>query len=185
MRTVWSWLHYLISFDDALKCPHIHVDFFPLHWLTLFYIMQFHYSVVWCMYFLFIRCLSPSHRMKITIIKRFGLTCSLLNTKSLCQCPLLVQSLSRVRLLVTPGTIAYQASLSFIISQSLHKLMSVELVMPSNHLVLCHPLFLFLPSVFPNIRVFSKEPALLIRGESIGASGSASLRVDFLYNWLV
>ena len=147
--------------------------------------MQFHYSVVWCMYFLFIRCLSPSHRMKITIIKRFGLTCSLLNTKSLCQCPLLVQSLSRVRLLVTPGTIAYQASLSFIISQSLHKLMSVELVMPSNHLVLCHPLFLFLPSVFPNIRVFSKEPALLIRGESIGASGSASLRVDFLYNWLV
>ena len=175
-------LHYLISFDDALKCLHTHIDFFLLHWLTLFYIMQFLYSMVWCMYFLFICCLSPSHRMKITIIKRFGLTCLLLNSKSLCQCPLLVQLLSRVRLLATPGTIVCQASLSFTISQSLRKVMSIELVTPSNHLVLCCPLFLLLPSIFPNIRVFSNDPALLICGESIGASASASVRVDFLYN---
>ena len=62
-------------------------------------------------------------------------------------------SLSCVRLFVTPWTAACQASLSFTLSQSLLKLMSVELVMPSNHLILCHPLLL-LPSIFPSIRVF-------------------------------
>ena len=62
-----------------------------------------------------------------------------------------VQWLSRVRLFVTPWTAALQASLSIINSQSLHKLMSTESVMPSNHLILCCPL-LFLPSIFPNIR---------------------------------
>ena len=62
----------------------------------------------------------------------------------------------------TPWTAAYQASLSFTVSQSLLKLMSTELMMPSNHLILCHPLLL-LPSVFPRIRVFSKESALHIR----------------------
>ena len=56
----------------------------------------------------------------------------------------------------TPWTAAYQASLSFTISQSFLKLMSIKLVMPSNHLILCHPLFL-LPSIFPSIRVFSNE----------------------------
>ena len=68
-----------------------------------------------------------------------------------------VQSLSRVRLFVTPWTAACQASLSFIISQSLIKLMSIESVMPSNHLILCHWPFL-MPSIFPSIRVFSSEP---------------------------
>ena len=67
-----------------------------------------------------------------------------------------VQSPSRVRLFVTPWTAACQASLSIIISQSLLKLMSIELVTPSNHLILCCPL-LPLPSVFPSIRVFSSE----------------------------
>ena len=62
--------------------------------------------------------------------------------------------LSRIPLFVTPRTAARQASLSFTISQSLLKLMSIESVMPSNHLVLCCPLLL-LPSVFPSIRVFS------------------------------
>ena len=57
---------------------------------------------------------------------------------------------------------AHQASLPFTISWSLHKLMSIESVMPSNHLILCHPLFL-LPSIFPSIRVFSNELALCIR----------------------
>ena len=69
---------------------------------------------------------------------------------------LVVQSLSRVQLFVTPWTAARQASLSFTISQSLLKLMSIELVIPSNHCVLCHPL-LFLPSIFPSIGVFSND----------------------------
>ena len=71
-----------------------------------------------------------------------------------------VQSLSR--LFATPWTAACQASLSITNSQSLLKLMSIELVMPSNHLILCHPLLL-LPSVFPSIRVFSSESVLRIR----------------------
>ena len=73
-----------------------------------------------------------------------------------------VRSLSRVRLFATPWTAARQASLSFTMSQSLLKLMSIELVMPSNHLILCHPPLL-LPSIFPSIRVFSNESALRIR----------------------
>ena len=73
-----------------------------------------------------------------------------------------VQLLSCVWIFVTPWTMACQASLSFTISWSLLKLMSIELVMPSHHLILCHPLFL-LPSIFPNIRVFSNESALHIR----------------------
>ena len=73
-----------------------------------------------------------------------------------------VQSLDCVLLFVTPRTAAHQASLSFTISQSLLKLMSIESVMPSNHLILCHPLLL-LPSIFLSIRVFSNESALCIR----------------------
>jgi len=73
-----------------------------------------------------------------------------------------VQSLSRVRFFVTPWTAARQASLSITNSQSLLKLRSIESVMPSNHLILCHPLLL-LPSIFPSIRVFSNESALCIR----------------------
>ena len=72
------------------------------------------------------------------------------------------QSLGRVQLFATPWTAARQASLSFTISQSLLKPMSIELVMPPNHLILCHPLLL-LPSIFPSIRVFSNESALVIR----------------------
>ena len=72
-----------------------------------------------------------------------------------------VQSLSRVRLFVTPWATARQASLSITNSWSLLKLMSIELVMPSNHLILCHPLLL--PSSFPSTRVFSNESALCIR----------------------
>ena len=72
-----------------------------------------------------------------------------------------MQSLSRVSLYVTPWTAARQASLSFTNSQSLLKLMSIKSVVPSNHLILCH-LLLVLPSIFPNIRVFSKESVLRI-----------------------
>ena len=73
-----------------------------------------------------------------------------------------VQSLRHVGLFVTPWTAVPQASLSFTISQSLLKLMSMESVMPSNHLILCCPLLL-LPSIFPGIRVFSNESVLHIR----------------------
>ena len=73
-----------------------------------------------------------------------------------------VQSLSRVRLFMTPWATACQASLSITNSRSLLKLMSIESVIPSNHLILCHPLSL-LPSIFPSIRVFSNESALCIR----------------------
>ena len=73
-----------------------------------------------------------------------------------------VQSLSHVQLFATPWTALHQASLSITNSQSLLKLMSIESVMPSNHFILCHPLFL-LPSIFPSIRVFSDESALCIR----------------------
>ena len=72
-----------------------------------------------------------------------------------------VQSLSRVQLFVTPGTAALQASLSSSNSQSLLKLMSIELVMPSDYLILCH-LLLLPPSIFPSIRVFSSESVLPI-----------------------
>ena len=71
-------------------------------------------------------------------------------------------SQSVVRLFVTPWTTAHQASLSITNSWSLFKLISIEWVMPSNHLILCHPLLL-LPSIFPRIRVFSKESILPIR----------------------
>ena len=73
-----------------------------------------------------------------------------------------VQLLSCIRLFATPWTAAHQASLSITNSQSLPKSMSIESVMPSNHLILCHPLLL-LPSIFPSIRVFSNESALRIR----------------------
>ena len=73
-----------------------------------------------------------------------------------------VQSLSHVQLFATPWTAACQASLSITNSQRLLKLMSIESVMPSNHLILCHPLLLP-PSIFPSIRVFSNESILHIR----------------------
>ena len=74
-----------------------------------------------------------------------------------------VQLLSCIRLFATPGTVACcQTSLSSTVSQSLPKLISIESVMPSNHLILCHPLLL-LPSIFPIIRVFSNESTLHIR----------------------
>ena len=74
----------------------------------------------------------------------------------------IVQSLSHVWLLVTPGTVAPRASLSFTLFRSLPKFMSTDSVMPSNHLILCRPLLL-LPSISPSIRVFSSESALCTR----------------------
>ena len=102
----------------------------------------------------------------------------------------LVQSLSHVQLFVIPWTTARKASLSITNSQSLCKLMSIESVMPPNHLILCCPLLL-LPSIFPSIRVFSNESALRIRwpkywsfnfriSPSNEYSGLISFRIDCL-----
>ena len=91
---------------------------------------------------------------------------------------------------VTPWTAAFQASLSFTIFRSLFKLMSIELVILSNHLTLSHTL-LFLPSIFPRIRVFSNEPALRIRWPkywsfsfSISPSNEYSGLISFRMGWL-
>ena len=93
-----------------------------------------------------------------------------------------VQLLSHVWLFVTPWTTTHQASLSVINSRSLFKLMFVESVMPSSHLILCHPLLL-LPSVFPSIRVFSNESVLHIRCQSTGASASALVLPMNIQDW--
>ena len=101
-----------------------------------------------------------------------------------------VQSLSRVQLFATPWTAALQASLSITNSQSLLKLMSIESVMPSVHLILCCPLLL-LPSIFPSIRVFSNESVLHIRWPkywsfsfSISPSNEYSGLISFRMDWL-
>ena len=94
-----------------------------------------------------------------------------------------VQALSRVWLFVTPWTAACQASLSITKSQSLLKLMSIESVMPSNSLILCHPLLL-LPSIFPSIRVFSNESVLCIRWPNYW-SFSFSINPSNEYSWLI
>ena len=94
-----------------------------------------------------------------------------------------VQLLSRVQFFATPWTAARQVSLSFSISWSLLKLMSIGSVMPSNLLILCHPLLL-LPSIFPRIRVFFNELALPISWQSIGASASAWVLPKNIQGWL-
>ena len=93
-----------------------------------------------------------------------------------------VQSLSHLLLFATPWTATCQASLSFTISWSLLKSLSTELVMPSNHLILCCPLIL-LSSIFLSIRVFSNESALRIRWPSIRASVSASVLPMNIQDW--
>ena len=88
---------------------------------------------------------APQHVVSPVLTGRFFTT----------ETPVVVQSLSHVRLVATSWTVACRASRSFTISQSLLKFMFIESVMPSKHLVLCHPLLL--PSIFPSIRVFSNE----------------------------
>ena len=101
-----------------------------------------------------------------------------------------VQLLSHICLFATPWTAARQASLSVTNSQSLLKLMFIKLVMPSNNLIICHPL-LFLPSIFPSIRVFSNEAVLCIRWPkywsfslSISPSNEYSGLISFRMDWL-
>ena len=105
-------------------------------------------------------------------------------------CLIVVQLLSRVQLFVTPWTAARQASLSITNSRSLVKLMSIVSAMPSNHLILCHPLLL-LPSIFPSVRVLSNESALCIRWPkywhfsfSISPSHDYLGLISFRMDWL-
>ena len=100
-----------------------------------------------------------------------------------------VQFLSHVRLFVTPWSVACQASLSITNFQSLLRLMSIESMMPSNHVILCRPLLP--PSIFPSIRVFSSEPVLHIRlpkywnfSFSISPSSEYSGLISFRMDWL-
>ena len=93
-----------------------------------------------------------------------------------------VQSFRRVWLFATPWTIARQASLSITNSQSLLKLMSNELVMPSRHLILCHPLLL-LPSIFPSIRYFQMSQLFTSGGQSTEVSASTSVLPMNIQDW--
>ena len=98
-----------------------------------------------------------------------------------------VQSLSHVQLIETPWTVAYQDSRSITNFQSLHKLLSIESVIPSNHLILCCPLLLP-PSIFPTIRVFSNESVLHIRWTkywsfSVSPSNEYSGMISFRIDW--
>ena len=116
----------------------------------------------------------------ITVCNDFGA-----QENEICHCFLFsaVQSLSHVRLLVTRWTTARQASLSITSSWSSPKLMSIELVMPPNHLILCCPPLL-LPSIFPNIRVFSNESVLRIRWPKYW-SFSYSISPSYEYSGLI
>ena len=101
-----------------------------------------------------------------------------------------VQSLSHIQLFVTPWAALHQASMPITNSQNLFKLMSIELVMLSDHLILCHPLLL-LPSIFPSIRVFANESALRIRwpkywsfNSNISPSNEHPGLISFRLDWL-
>ena len=118
-------------------------------------------------------------------------TFAIIPSRTLPKCNLahavVIQSHSCVQFFATPWTAARQASLSFTISQSFLKFMSIESVMPSNHLVLCHPLLL-LPSIFPSIGVFSQESNLHIRWPknwsfSISSSNEYSALISFRIDW--
>ena len=102
----------------------------------------------------------------------------------------IIQLFSRVQLFATAWTGAFYASLSITSSQNLLKLMFIESVMPSNHLILCHPLFL-LPSIFPSIRAFANESTLRMRWPkywsfsfSISPSNEYSGLISFMMDWL-
>ena len=129
-----------------------------------------------------LRCSSWSHGLRLWCVFSFLIFC--LEFRNF----VVVQSLNCARLFVTPWTAVCQACLSFTVSQNLLKLTSIESVMPSNHLILCHPLLL--PSIFPSIRVFPNEWALYIRWPkywsfnfSISPSNKYSGLISFRIDW--
>ena len=144
---------------------------------------------------------SLSFTMSQSLLRSMSIESVMLSNHLILFCPLLlcvcksvqfssVQSLSRVRLFATPWTTACQPSLSVTNSRSPTKPMSIESVMPSNHLILCRPLLL-LPSIFPSIRVFSNESVLRIRWTkywsfsfNISLSNEYSGLISFRMDWL-
>ena len=153
MRTTGTAVTFLLDFI-WVPYPHSWVPLIPimvsalsLHSTTV-YILDCHY--MWHHLF----CLIPHLQLLPKLETSFVLSPLPLDV--------VVQSLSYVHLFATPWTAARQASLSLTISQSLLNLMSIESVLPSSHLIFCHPLLLP-PSILPNIRIFSNESALCIR----------------------
>ena len=124
---------------------------------------------------------SPKSLQMVTAVMKLKDTCSLEEKLWPTQLSS-VQWLSRVRLFVAPCTAAHQASLSITNPQSLLKLMSIESVMPSNHLILCCPLLLP-PSIFPSVRVFSNSQFFSSGDQSIGASATASVLPMNTQDW--
>ena len=124
---------------------------------------------------------SPKSLQMVTAVMKLKDTCSLEEKLWPTQLSS-VQWLSRVRLFVAPFTAAHQASLSITNPQSLLKLMSIESVMPSNHLILCCPLLLP-PSIFPSVRVFSNSQFFSSGDQSIGASATASVLPMNTQDW--
>ena len=148
----------------------------------------------WNIYMFFINCLHPHWEKKIIsyccVCWQSPFTQYLKSYVALDHQFSSVQSLSSVWLFVTPWTAAHQASLSITNSRSLLKLVSIESVMPSNHLILCHPLLL-LPSIFPSIRIFSNESVICIKWPkywsfrfSISPSNEHLGLISFRMDWL-
>ena len=141
--------------------------------------MLSHFICVW----LFATPWTTAHKAPLSMeVSRIFYFPSILLFQRLCKAGKSVQLLSRVWLFPTPWIVAHQASLSITNSQSLLKIMSISSEMPSKHLIHCHPLLL-LPSIFPSIRVFSKESVLCISGQSIEASASPSVLPKNIQDW--
>ena len=135
---------------------------------------------LWCWNLMWKKHFITKLDMKVWIVNWYVRKCT---DQKLSHWRIVVQSLSHVQLFVTPWTAARQASLSFTISWSLLKLMSTESVMPSNHLILCHPLLL-LPSIFPSTSgSFPVNRPFTSGGQSIGASASASVFPGNIQGW--
>ena len=140
--------------SPALQTDSVHSDPSGKPFLILVGLALFRPLLSYASYVLYLQ--KSAHSLTLSASKYSCMTALVV-----CELFVVFQSLIHVPLSVTPWTAEYQASLSFTISKSLLKLMSTELVMPSNHLILCHPLHLLL-SIFPSIRVFSSELTLPI-----------------------
>ena len=161
------------------------ISWYGCHWITVDYI-KYHYTNMYNMLYWYFQSAIPKRGQFIFTRLLWGVIEKAFGNSSVSS----VQSLSRVRFFATPWTVALQASLSITNSRSLLKLISIESVRPSNHLLLCRPLLL-LPSIFASIKVFSNESVIHTRwpkywsfsfsiSPSIEYSGLISFRMDWL-----
>ena len=175
VRSILYHFHTLIKFcytkSLSDQASSLAPDWIPLLWrpriLAFFTAQQQHFIMINIIYSIYM-CLSYVCYQKLNYQKCFQFSS--------------VHSLSYVWLFVTPWTTAQQASLSVTNSWSLLKPMSIESVMPSSHLILCHSLLL-LPPIPPSIRVFSNESALCITGPSLGVPASTSVLPMNTQDW--